>query len=89
MLATATPLLRRFWYPVMPVAHLAEVPKPFRLLDQDLVLWLDGDGNPAAMDDRCCHRTAKLSKGFYTAGRLACGYHGWEFSAPSARMARW
>jgi phenylpropionate dioxygenase-like ring-hydroxylating dioxygenase large terminal subunit len=79
MLVTATPLLRRFWYPVMPAAQLAQGPQPFRLLGQDLVLWLDGDGAPAAMDDRCCHRTAKLSKGFYTAGRLACGYHGWEF----------
>ena len=81
MLATETPLLRRFWYPVMPVAMVAEGPKPFRLLGRDLVLWLDGDGTPSAMDDRCCHRTAKLSKGFYTEGRLACGYHGWEFGA--------
>jgi phenylpropionate dioxygenase-like ring-hydroxylating dioxygenase large terminal subunit len=79
MLATATPLLTRFWYPVMPMALLADGPKPFRLLGRDLVLWVDGDGEPAAMDDRCCHRTAKLSKGFYTEGRLACGYHGWEF----------
>ena len=79
MLATATPLLRRFWYPVMPMAMLADGPKPFRLLGRDLVLWVDGEGQPAAMDDRCCHRTAKLSKGFYSDGRLACGYHGWEF----------
>jgi phenylpropionate dioxygenase-like ring-hydroxylating dioxygenase large terminal subunit len=79
MLVTSTPILRRFWYPVMPAAMLAEGPQPFRLLGQDLVLWLDGNGMPAAMDDRCCHRTARLSKGFYTDGRLACGYHGWEF----------
>ncbi|WP_027283275.1 aromatic ring-hydroxylating dioxygenase subunit alpha [Rubritepida flocculans] len=79
MLATATPLLRRFWYPLMPLATLADGPRPFRLLGQDLVLWLDGDGEPAVMEDRCCHRTAKLSKGFYQDGRLACGYHGWEF----------
>jgi phenylpropionate dioxygenase-like ring-hydroxylating dioxygenase large terminal subunit len=79
MLATATPLLRRFWYPLMPLSMLADGPKPFRLLGQDLVLWLDGEGEPAVMEDRCCHRTAKLSKGFYQDGRLACGYHGWEF----------
>lgn len=81
MLATATPLLARIWYPVMPLALLAEGPRPFRLLGRDLVLWVDGEGRPSAMDDRCCHRTAKLSKGFYTEGRLACGYHGWEFGA--------
>ena len=68
MRVTATPLLRRFWYPIIPVAHLAEGPKPFRLLDQDLVLWLDGQGAPADMTDRCCHRTARLSRGFYTNG---------------------
>ena len=76
MLATFTALLRRFWYPMTPMARLAEEPKPFRLLGRDLVLWVDGEGQPAAMDNLCCHRTAKLSKGFYTEGRLACGYHG-------------
>jgi phenylpropionate dioxygenase-like ring-hydroxylating dioxygenase large terminal subunit len=86
MLQTATPMLRRFWYPVIPLSSLAEGPKPFRLLGQDLVIWLDGEGRPAAMDDRCCHRTAKLSKGFYTDGRLACGYHGWEFAADGRVM---
>ena len=44
MLVTATPLLRRFWYPVIPVSRLSEGPKPFRLLGQDLVLWLDVEG---------------------------------------------
>lgn len=86
MLATATPLLKRFWYPVIPVSHLKDGPKPFRLLGKDLVLWLDGEGKPAAMDDRCCHRTAKLSKGFYSNGWLACGYHGWEFSSEGRVM---
>jgi len=65
MLATETPLLQRFWYPVMPVAELASGPKPFRLLGRDIVVWIDGEGLPAALDDRCCHRMARLSKGFY------------------------
>ncbi len=81
MLATQQPVLRRFWYPVMPVAALAEGPKPFRLLGEDLVLWLAGDGAPAALRDRCCHRTAKLSRGMCERGRLVCGYHGWEYDA--------
>jgi phenylpropionate dioxygenase-like ring-hydroxylating dioxygenase large terminal subunit len=86
MLQTATPLLRRFWYPVIPLSQLADGPKPFTLLGRNLVLWVDGEGRPAAMDDRCCHRTARLSKGFYTSGRLACGYHGWEFDADGRVM---
>jgi phenylpropionate dioxygenase-like ring-hydroxylating dioxygenase large terminal subunit len=86
MLQTATPALRRFWYPVIPVSQLAEGPKPFTLLGQKLVLWVDGEGRPVALDDRCCHRTAKLSKGFYSNGWLACGYHGWEFGADGRVM---
>ena len=81
MLATATPLLTHIWYPVIPLSHLAEGPKPFRLLGRDLVLWVAGDGTPVAMEDRCCHRTAKLSAGWYNDGNLACGYHGWEYDA--------
>jgi phenylpropionate dioxygenase-like ring-hydroxylating dioxygenase large terminal subunit len=81
MLVTQQPVLRRFWYPVMPVAALADGPKPFRLLGEDLVLWLAGDGAPAALRDRCCHRTAKLSRGMCERGRLVCGYHGWEYDA--------
>ena len=52
----------------MPVDHLADGPKPFRLMNEDIVLFLDADGAPAALRDRCCHRTAKLSKGWMDEG---------------------
>ena len=81
MLATRQPVLRRFWYPVMPASMLAGGPKPFRLLGEDLVLWLAAPDRPAAARDRCCHRTARLSRGFCRDGRLVCGYHGWEYDA--------
>jgi len=55
MLVTKQPILRRFWYPVMPITHLTDGPKPFRLLDTDIVLWLTSDGSPAAIADRCAH----------------------------------
>ena len=79
MLVTKQPILRRFWYPVMPTRHLVDGPKPFRLLDTDIVLWLTSDGAPAAIADHCCHRTAKLSRGYCEAGRIVCGYHGWQY----------
>jgi len=79
MLATRQPLLRKFWYPVIPVLLLKNGPKPFTLLGRDLVLWLDGEGAPVAMDDRCPHRHARLSKGWVDKGQLMCGYHGWTF----------
>ena len=61
------------------VAKLEDGPKPFRILGQDIVIFLDEAGEPAALEDRCCHRTAKLSKGWIKDGHIVCGYHGWEY----------
>lgn len=79
MLNTQQNVLKKFWYAVMPLDHLADGPKPFTLLGQKLVLFLDKDGQPAALEDRCCHRTARLSKGWCRDGNIVCGYHGWEY----------
>jgi phenylpropionate dioxygenase-like ring-hydroxylating dioxygenase large terminal subunit len=79
MLATRQRVLRRFWYPVIPSDHLADGPKPFTLLGEKIVLWRDGQGRFSALADRCCHRTAALSRGYYDGGVLVCGYHGWTY----------
>ena len=79
MLTTRQKVLRRFWYAIMPLDRLANGPQPFRLLGEDIVLFLDADGAPAALQDRCCHRTARLSKGWAVDGLLVCGYHGWVY----------
>ena len=81
MLVTQQPVFRRFWYPVIPLAHLKQGPQSFELLAEPLVLWLDEDGKPAAVRDRCCHRTAKLSLGKVEGSHICCPYHGWEFNA--------
>ena len=59
---------------------LKDGPKPFTLLGTDLVLWLNGAKQAVAMDDRCPHRHARLSKGWIADGQLQCGYHGWTFN---------
>ncbi|TFZ01035.1 aromatic ring-hydroxylating oxygenase subunit alpha [Ramlibacter rhizophilus] len=84
MLVTRQPVLRRFWYAVMPMHRLDAGPQPFRLLGEDIVLWKTADGTPAAVRDRCCHRTAKLSKGFVEGGHIVCGYHGWTYDCSGA-----
>lgn len=81
MLVTQQRVLRRFWYPVMPISHLSNGPQPFELLGQKLVLWLTDAGKPAAAADRCCHRSAQLSGGEVVAGNIRCPYHGWSFNA--------
>jgi len=79
MLTTKQPIFKKFWHAVIPLSQLQDGPKPFRLLGEDLVLFLDAKGEPAALKDRCCHRTAKLSKGWSKNGHIQCGYHGWTY----------
>ncbi|MCI4431743.1 MAG: aromatic ring-hydroxylating dioxygenase subunit alpha, partial [Burkholderiales bacterium] len=82
MLVTRQPVFRRFWHAVLPLTLLQEGrPLPFTLLGENIVLFLGPDGQPAALKDRCCHRTAKLSKGRCVNGALECGYHGWTYDA--------
>ncbi|MCW5736812.1 MAG: aromatic ring-hydroxylating dioxygenase subunit alpha [Enhydrobacter sp.] len=80
MLVTQQKVLRRFWYPVVPADRLATEPLPFTLLNTDLVLFRDSAGKAAALVDRCCHRTARLSKGWVEAGNVVCPYHGWTYA---------
>lgn len=81
MLVTRQPIFRHFWYPVIPLEMLADGLQTFELLGESLVVWLDKAGQPAAVRDRCCHRTAKLSLGSVDNGCIRCPYHGWEFDA--------
>ncbi|MFN7192655.1 MAG: Rieske 2Fe-2S domain-containing protein [Rhodospirillales bacterium] len=81
MLVTQQPVLRRFWYPIMPVGKLGDAPYGFTLLGTPIVLWRKEDGSIACIEDRCCHRSAKLSLGYLEGGNVVCGYHGWTFDA--------
>ena len=79
MLVTKEEIFKRFWYPVMPTSQVLEQPQGFELLGQKIVLWLDNLGQPAVASDRCCHRSAQLSKGKVIDGNIVCPYHGWRF----------
>lgn len=74
------PVFRRFWYPVISLDALKEGPKRFVLMGQPLALFLDSQGEPAALEDRCCHRSAQLSLGEVCGDAIACPYHGWEYN---------
>ncbi len=82
MLTSQQGVFRKFWHAVMRLSDLQDgTPKAFTLLGEAIVLFLDANGQPAALKDRCCHRTAKLSKGRCVGGALQCGYHGWTYNA--------
>ncbi|MBE9080275.1 aromatic ring-hydroxylating dioxygenase subunit alpha [Romeria aff. gracilis LEGE 07310] len=85
MLVTQQPVLRDFWYPVMPCSQLLpDRPRSFQLLGQKLAIWLDSAGRPSAIADRCCHRSAQLSQGVTHDGCIRCPYHGWSFDRNGA-----
>ncbi|MEH6754770.1 MAG: Rieske 2Fe-2S domain-containing protein, partial [Alphaproteobacteria bacterium] len=80
MLITQEPIFRRFWYPTLKLSELEDGPKAFTLLGEDIVLWQQSDGEPAALEDKCPHRSVKLSvDSLVVDGALRCGYHGWRF----------
>ena len=69
------------WHPVCRVADLPG-PVPVRLLGRDLVVARLGDGDRASLlvaEDRCPHRSVRLSIGTIEDGCLRCAYHGWAF----------
>ena len=84
MLTTRQPVLRRFWYATHRLDELKDGPKPYTLMGERIVLFLDSAGEPAALMDRCCHRTAKLSKGWCKGDLIVCGYHGWAYDRTGA-----
>jgi 4beta-methylsterol monooxygenase len=45
-----------------------------------VAVFRDDKGAVHAIEDRCAHRQLKLSMGNVENGRLACSYHGWEYS---------
>ena len=87
MLNTQQKVLHKFWYATLPLDDLKDGPKPFKLLGQNIVVFLDEFGKPAALEDRCCHRTAKLSKGWVKEGNIVCPYHGWTYNGAGKLVA--
>ncbi len=74
--------LATFWHPVCTVTELDASPTGVvgrRLLGHDLAIARFGDGSLAALDDRCLHRSTRLSVGFVEAEGLRCAYHGWKW----------
>jgi phenylpropionate dioxygenase-like ring-hydroxylating dioxygenase large terminal subunit len=76
------PFIENAWYVAALSTELpASTPLGRRLLDRPLVMFRDGRGAVAVLDDRCPHRFAPLSAGQVTDGVLACAYHGLRFAA--------
>ncbi len=76
--------LRNCWYIAAMPDEIRDEPLARTFLDEPVVLFRDGDGMVAALEDRCCHRHLPLSMGRVAGGRLECGYHGLQFDRAGA-----
>lgn len=68
------------WYPVACSEDL--VPRHVfhgELNNVELALWRDDDNCVNAWENRCCHRSTRLSLGINSGRRLRCQYHGWQY----------
>ena len=72
---------KNVWYVAALSKELkAGEPLARTLLNQNIVLYRDGDGKAHALEDRCCHRALPLSLGTVEKEGLRCGYHGLLFN---------
>lgn len=55
-----------------------------RLLGRSLVLYRASSGEVVALDDRCAHRAAPLSRGTLVDDQVVCAYHGFTYDASGA-----
>ncbi len=72
-------MLPNHWYPLVFSRSLARALLPVRRGGLDLVLFRDERGDARCLLDRCPHRGVPLRLGKVKAGRVVCGYHGFEF----------
>jgi vanillate O-demethylase monooxygenase subunit len=71
--------LHNAWYAASWNHELGEGPLAMTLLEQPVVLFRDSGGKIRALEDRCPHRFAPLSRGRVNGDVIVCGYHGLEF----------
>lgn len=71
--------LRNGWYAAIWSNDLQARPIGRTFLNERVVLFRNGGGRAAALEDCCCHRAAPLSKGEVSGDYLACGYHGLKY----------
>lgn len=80
-------MLINFWYPAVLASRLGERPVKVRMLGRNFVLFRDSLGRAHCLSNVCLHRCGSLADGWVKGDRIACPYHGWEFTG-SGRCER-
>jgi phenylpropionate dioxygenase-like ring-hydroxylating dioxygenase large terminal subunit len=72
-------IVRGAWYLAAWSDELTDEPLGVVLLGDPVVLFRRTDGTPAAIEDRCIHRSLPLSLGKVCGDVIECGYHGMQY----------
>jgi len=73
--------LKNAWYVVARPDELGRHLTQRWVIGEPLALFRTEDGRAHALEDRCPHRRASLSKGALVGDAVQCGYHGIQFAA--------
>ena len=71
--------LKNAWYVAGWDHHVGNDLLARTICDEPIVFFRTEDGTVAALEDRCCHRSAPLSVGRHKGDEIECGYHGLRF----------
>jgi len=78
--AAAPRPLDEAWYPVEASGHVARGQVlQAHLHGLELAVWRSEAGALEVWEDRCPHRSVRLSLGFVAGEELVCRYHGWRY----------
>ena len=77
---------RGWWFPVVRSQEigLRHIHRS-QLLNQELAIWRDDDGQINAWENRCPHRGTRLSIGLNTGEEIRCQYHGWRYASQNGQ----
>ncbi|MEK9678997.1 MAG: aromatic ring-hydroxylating dioxygenase subunit alpha [Rhodospirillaceae bacterium] len=80
-LNTSKPWPHNAWYHAAWNSEVETGAKPVKrtLLNEDVIIYRDLQGEAHVLEDRCCHRATPLSLGEVVEEGLQCGYHGLIF----------
>ncbi|APB35009.1 Rieske (2Fe-2S) domain-containing protein [Gloeomargarita lithophora Alchichica-D10] len=67
------------WYAVALSTELGHKPLAIQIWYQDIVLFRNPQNQVQALENRCPHRSVKLSSGYVQGNDIVCVYHGWSF----------
>ena len=70
------------WFPVERSDHIGAGQVVQSMLHgQEIALWRAADGSLNAWENRCPHRSVRLTLGFVAGDQLVCRYHGWRYGS--------